>query len=99
MAKIFILAVLYALAGAVIADEFVHTGVKDLSSDFTEATGDGKLYFVKVLFSILLYANDYVLAVLSNAVIALLQLYATWCGHCPQRSTSDLVSPQLSKAE
>jgi len=56
MAKLFIAALLCALAGAAFADEFVHTGVRDLSSDFTESVADGKLYFVKVPDSALLRA-------------------------------------------
>ena len=48
MATMFIAALVCALAGAAFADEFVHTGVRDLSSDFTESVADGKLYFVKV---------------------------------------------------
>jgi len=57
MARLFIAALLCALAGAAFADEFVHTGVRDLSSDFTESVADGKLYFVKVPDFALLYAG------------------------------------------
>ena len=57
MARLFIAALLCALAGAAFADEFVHTGVRDLSSDFTESVADGKLYFVKVLDFVLLCAR------------------------------------------
>ena len=46
--KICLAALLCVLAGVAFADEFKHSGVADLSSDFAETTADGKLYFVKV---------------------------------------------------
>ena len=57
MARFFIAVLLCALVGAAFADEFVHTGVRDLSSDFTESVADGKLYFVKVPLAALLYSR------------------------------------------
>jgi hypothetical protein len=46
--KICLAALLCVLVGVAFADEFKHSGVADLSSDFAETTADGKLYFVKV---------------------------------------------------
>ena len=46
--KICLAAFLCVLIGVASADEFKHSGVADLSSDFAETTADGKLYFVKV---------------------------------------------------
>ena len=83
MARILIAALLCSLVGAVLADEFVHSGVADLSSDWAEKVSDGKLYFVKVC-SMWPFLHTALLlpALQSPAMLPLLQLYAPWCGHC-----------------